>query len=70
MDGRNIFSGVSGAFWTLTFALIGFAIFVASVGVEHLVRLLLVLTATYSIIGAAYGAWAARNAVLRSKIGQ
>lgn len=67
MDGRNIFSGVSGAFWSLTFALIGFVIFIASVGGEHLVRLLLISTATYSIIGAVYGTWAARTAVLRSR---
>jgi hypothetical protein len=70
MDGRNVFVGVSGAFWTLTFALMGFVLFVASVGGEHLVRLMLTLTATYSIIGATYGAWAARKAVARLRIGQ
>ena len=63
----NFFSGLSSAFWGLTFAMIGFALFVASVGGNDLVRLFLAATAAYSILGMAWGGWAARKAVMRSK---
>jgi len=69
MTGGNYFSGISGAFWGLTFALIGFMLFVASVGGVGLIRVLLAVTAGYSMLGVAYGCWAARDAVRRSRAG-
>jgi len=68
MHRGNFFSGITSAFWGVSFALIGFVIFVASVGDISLIRALLAVLAAYSIVGIAYGVWAARNAVLRSQM--
>ncbi len=67
MHPNNIFSGVSGAFWSLTFLLITAAIVVASIGSYDLSRAFLAVMAVYSILGIFYGAWAARQAVMRQK---
>jgi len=68
MARNNIFSGISGAFWSLTFLLIGCSIFVAGVGGYNLTRALLAVMVAYSILGIVYGVWAARNAAMRSKV--
>ncbi len=69
MSRGNIFSGISGAFWSLTFLLIGCSFFVANVGSYNLTRAFLAVMASYSILGLVYGVWAARNAAMRSKVG-
>lgn len=66
MSQDTVFSGISGAFWSLTFALIGLTTVVAFVGSDRLARALLAVMVGYSILGIAYGTWAARKAVLRS----
>jgi hypothetical protein len=69
MSRSNIFSGISGAFWGLTFLLIGCSFFVANAGGYNLTRAFLAVMASYSLLGLAYGVWAARNAVMQSKVG-
>ncbi len=68
MGRNNIFGGRSGAFWSLTFLLIGCSFFVAGIGGYNLTRALLAVMAAYSILGIVYGVWAARNAGKRSKV--
>jgi hypothetical protein len=70
MHRNNIFGGVSGGFWSLTFLLVAGSIVVASVGGYDLSRAFLAVMAVYSILGIVYGAWAARNAVMRQKAGR
>jgi len=69
MDHANIFTGVSGAFWSLTYALIAFTIVVAAIGGDGLTRIFLMAMAAYSIVGLVYGAWAAQVAVARARKG-
>ncbi len=69
MRGNNIFGGISGAFWSLTFLLGGCSVFVASIGGYDLTRVFLAVMAAYSLLGIVYGVRAARNAVMRSRTG-
>ena len=69
MGHADIFAGVSGAFWSLTYAMIVFTIVVAAVGDNGLTRIFLMTMAAYSIVGFAYGAWAAQVAVARARKG-
>jgi hypothetical protein len=64
----SFFRGVSGAFWGVTFAIIGLAILVASIGGEGLIRVFLAVVGVYSVVGIIYGSWAAKKAVMRSKV--
>lgn len=56
MASDSYFTGISGIFWSLTYALIALILVVASVGGDGLVKALLAVTAAYAILGIAYGA--------------
>jgi hypothetical protein len=69
MNPNAFFTGISAIFWGLTFTLIGLIAMAATVGGYELARVALVAAGAYSVIGFAYGLWAALRATARAKRG-
>jgi hypothetical protein len=63
------FTGISAIFWGLTFILIGLIALAATVGGYELARVTLVAAGAYSVIGFAYGLWAALRTAAGAKRG-
>jgi hypothetical protein len=66
MNPDAFFIGISAIFWGLTFALIGLIALAITVGGYELARVALAAAGVYSVIGFAYGLWAALRATARA----
>jgi hypothetical protein len=66
MNPNTFFTGASAIFWGLTLTLMGSIALAATVGGYELARTVIVAAGAYSVIGLAYGLWAALRAVARA----